>query len=321
VKTNPELTWRLQTEENATLGIFLRIRALIWLILTMSQEDKQTTLINDVPRMLLERVLVRLYDDVATINHRIQSVHTDVAYLVQTGQISSEDASFILSKVPVTTDPAITIHTLPSAALQGPNSPSPPPPSNNFVNNVPRKYSGVTTSVALQPHRPVPKPPVVNTFQVQALWDYNIDNEHADDLSFYANDVIEVDESSTEKNEDWWQGRIRGQIGLFPSSYVERIVHSLPPVPTPAPTIMKSSRPSSEVAAPTYTPYRSTHVAMNHYPSGGGPNALGLQPSQPDETMRGKYDHLKSTMANSAASGVGFGAGAALAGGLVRAIF
>jgi hypothetical protein len=103
----------------------------------------------------------------------------DVAYLVQTGQISSEDASFILSKVPVTTDPAVmTIHTLPSLqALSISNSPSPPPPSNNFVNNAPSKYSGVTTSAALQPHRPVPKIPVVNTFQVQALWDYNIDNE------------------------------------------------------------------------------------------------------------------------------------------------
>jgi hypothetical protein len=191
----------------------------------MSQEDIQTTLINDVPRMLLERVLVRLYDDVATINHRIQSVHTgklflcfslfrtmsllfvamlchkfpicpkgcgdnnitndhhvDVAYLVQTGQITDEDASFILSKVPVTTDPAITVQTLPS--LQGlliSSSPSPPPQSNTFVNNVPRKYTGVTTSVASQqPHRPVPKPPVVNvvnTFQVQALWDYNLENE------------------------------------------------------------------------------------------------------------------------------------------------
>jgi hypothetical protein len=47
----------------------------------MSQEDKQTTLINDVPRMLLERVLVRLYDDVATINQRIQSVHTGKPFL------------------------------------------------------------------------------------------------------------------------------------------------------------------------------------------------------------------------------------------------
>jgi LAS seventeen-binding protein 1/2 len=107
--------------------------------------------------------------------------------------------------------------------------------------------------------------------------------------------VIEVEENSTEKNEDWWQGKLRGQTGLFPSSYVERITHSLPPAP-PAPTIVKSSRPGSEVAAPTYTPYRSTHVAMNQYQSEGGPNALGLQPSQPEEAKRAKYDHLRSTV-------------------------
>jgi hypothetical protein len=70
-------------------------------------------------------------------------------------------------------------------------------------------------------------------------------------------------------------------------------MHALPPSP-PAPTIMKASRPSSEVSAPTYTPYRSTHAAMN--PTDGGPNALGLQPSQGDEQKKGKYDHLKRTV-------------------------
>ncbi|KAG8785889.1 hypothetical protein FRC15_000506 [Serendipita sp. 397] len=83
--------------------------------------------------------------------------------------------------------------------------------------------------------------------------------------------------------------------------------------------IMKSSRPSSEVNAPSYTPYRSTHVAMNS--QGNGPNALGLHAPQADEQRRNKYEHIKSTMGHSAARGAGFGAGAALAGGLVRAIF
>lgn len=127
--------------------------------------------------------------------------------------------------------------------------------------------------------------------------------QHPDDLAFYTGDIIDVEESSTEKNEDWWTGKVRGQSGLFPSNYVERILHSLPP-PPPAPMISKSSRPGSEVGVtPTYVPYRSTHAAMNSYPVGGGPNALGLQPSQPpqqsgsEEPKRaGKYDHLKGTV-------------------------
>lgn len=286
--------------------------------------------INDLQQTMLNRVLIRLYEDVANINTQIHQVQSDVNYLVQSGQITEEDASFILQRIPMTTDPASAV----TQALQNASiSDSPPPPDNYYAaanstpTNATSKFNG-TTSVALQPRRPVPQPPVVNTFQARALWDYNTDNEHPDDLAFYTGDIIDVEESSTEKNEDWWTGKVRGQSGLFPSNYVERILHSLPP-PPPAPMISKSSRPGSEVGVtPTYVPYRSTHAAMNSYPVGGGPNALGLQPSQPpqqsgsEEPKRaGKYDHLKGTMANSAASGVGFGAGAALAGGLVRAIF
>jgi len=248
--------------------------------------------LDDVHSILLNRVLVRLYEDVATINSQIHQVHADVGHLVHTKQITREDAQFIISTVPLATDPSATAmdHEQVEAMMQSHK----------------------------EARRPVPKPPVANTFQARALWDYNVENEHQDDLTIYQGDLITVDAASAENNADWWQGTIRGQTGLFPSTYVERIMHALPPSP-PAPTIMKASRPSSEVSAPTYTPYRSTHAAMN--PTDGGPNALGLQPSQGDEQKKGKYDHLKRTMANSAASGAGFGAGAAIGGGLVRAIF
>ncbi|KAG8825869.1 hypothetical protein FRC17_008489 [Serendipita sp. 399] len=129
--------------------------------------------------------------------------------------------------------------------------------------------------------------------------------KHPEDLSFWHGDTIEVDQESTEKNADWWMGTIRGRKGLFPSTYVERIVHAVPP--PPAPLIMKSSRPSSEVSAPTYTPYRSTHAAMNQ--QGTGANALGLHAPQADEQKRAKYEQMKSTMTHSAARGAGFGAG------------
>jgi hypothetical protein len=62
--------------------------------------------------------------------------------------------------------------------------------------------------------------------------------------------------------------------------------------------IRKSSRPPSEVGgvAPSYAPYRSTHMAMN--PPDGSRNALGLQQQAPknDEGRAGKYDHLKATV-------------------------
>lgn len=79
----------------------------------------------------------------------------------------------------MTTDPASAV----TQALQNASiSDSPPPPDNYYAaanstpTNATSKFNG-TTSVALQPRRPVPQPPVVNTFQARALWDYNTDNE------------------------------------------------------------------------------------------------------------------------------------------------
>lgn len=277
--------------------------------------------LDDVHSILLNRVLVRLYEDVATINSQIHQVNADVGHLVHTRQITREDAQFIISTVPLATDPSATTMDHAQGTLE---TLSDSPPSQPVFKPTPMKAYASNTSVTamMQSHkegrRPVPKPPVVNTFQARVLWDYNVNNEHPDDLAMYHGDLITVDAVSAEKNADWWEGTIRGQSGLFPSTYVERITHALPPSP-PAPAIVQASRPSSEVSAPTYTPYRSTHAAMN--PADGGPNALGLQAPQGDEQKKGKYDHLKRTMANSAASGAGFGAGAAIGGGLVRAIF
>jgi len=279
--------------------------------------------LDDVHSVLLNRVLVRLYEDVATINDQIHQVHADVAYLVQTRQVTSEDAVFILSKVPQATDPQAAVFNVEASLQELAISDIPPSstPTNALVKQ-PQVIPNSGPTPYIEPpetRRPVPKIPVAPTFKAQALWEYNVENEHPDDLSFHAGEIIEVDEDSTEQNEDWWYGRVRGRAGLFPRAYVERLVHAVPPPPPPM--IRKSSRPPSEVGAiaPSYVPYRSTHVAMN--PADGGPNVLGLHAPRNDEAKRAKYDHYKATMANSAASGVGFGAGAALAGGLVRAIF
>ena len=55
--------------------------------------------------------------------------------------------------------------------------------------------------------------------EVVALYDYRAQRD--DELSFAANDVINVVDRS---DVDWWQGQLHGQTGLFPSNYVAAAV-------------------------------------------------------------------------------------------------
>jgi hypothetical protein len=98
----------------------------------------------------------------------------DVAYLCNTGQITNEDARFILSKVPLATDPAAATLQAQSSLQMLSIADSPPPTSNGAINGT-KGY--LDTSAASLARRPVPKIPVANTFQARALWDYNVDNE------------------------------------------------------------------------------------------------------------------------------------------------
>ncbi|XP_028280833.1 myosin IEb [Parambassis ranga] len=63
--------------------------------------------------------------------------------------------------------------------------------------------------------RPKPKP---RTPQCRALYAY--DAQDTDELSFNADDVIEI---LTEDASGWWFGRLRGREGMFPGNYVEKI--------------------------------------------------------------------------------------------------
>ncbi|TFK66298.1 SH3-domain-containing protein [Pluteus cervinus] len=160
------------------------------------------------------------------------------------------------------------------------------------------------TRAAVAGRRVVPPPPpapVVRSpapLQARALWGYNEGGTERDDLSFAAGDIIEVVSTS---NEDWWTGRVHGREGLFPSQYVEKIEHK-------------------EKAA--YRPFGAAYQGTDTPPPvGGGLNSIGLQQDAGQEKKKGKFGNLGNTMANSAAGGVGFGAGAAIGGGLVRAIF
>jgi len=156
------------------------------------------------------------------------------------------------------------------------------------------------------PAMPHPVPTPSTSAQSRALWGYNENGQDPNDLSFAAGDIIEIVE---ETNADWWTGRLNGKQGLFPSTYVEK----LPPAA------------ASGVTAPAKQPYRPFGAAFHGMnappPPGQGANSVGLQEKEGTEAKKDKFGQYKSTLAHSAAGGVGFGAGAAIGGGLVRAIF
>lgn len=62
---------------------------------------------------------------------------------------------------------------------------------------------------------PKPKPRVP---QCRALYPY--DAQDTDELSFNANEVIDV---LREDPSGWWTGRLRNKQGLFPGNYVEKL--------------------------------------------------------------------------------------------------
>uniref|UniRef100_A0A4W4GQV4 Osteoclast-stimulating factor 1 n=1 Tax=Electrophorus electricus TaxID=8005 RepID=A0A4W4GQV4_ELEEL len=67
--------------------------------------------------------------------------------------------------------------------------------------------------------RPKPAPkPKPNMPQCKALYAY--DAQDTDELSFNADDIIEI---IAEDASGWWTGRLRGKQGLFPNNYVTKI--------------------------------------------------------------------------------------------------
>ncbi|KAJ7056560.1 SH3 domain-containing protein [Mycena amicta] len=155
-----------------------------------------------------------------------------------------------------------------------------------------------------------PTPAGPATMQGRALWAYNEDGREPNDLSFSAGDIVEI---VKEENADWWLGRHNGKEALFPSAYVEKI----------APAAGRNVPPTSKKP---YKPFMAAHHGRDVPPPMMAPaaptNSIGLQQDVAgQEQKKKKYGKYGDTMAHSAASGVGFGAGSAIGGGLVRAIF
>ncbi|KAF5367156.1 hypothetical protein D9758_004008 [Tetrapyrgos nigripes] len=163
----------------------------------------------------------------------------------------------------------------------------------------------------------VPAAATPSVLQARALWGYN-ENAAAsvdpNDLSFAAGDIIEIVE---ETNPDWWMGRVNGKEALFPSSYVEKIQ-----APPPSSGLPASAPVPATGARKPYKSFGAVHSSANAPPPpGAGVNSSGLQQDPGQDAKKSKYGKYGNTMAHSAAGGVGFGAGAAIGGGLVRAIF
>jgi hypothetical protein len=66
----------------------------------------------------------------------------------------------------------------------------------------------------------VPPKPVKKTYVV-ALFDFR--GQAKGDLSFKKDDKIEL-LTATECHDDWWTGRLRGTIGVFPANYTAKML-------------------------------------------------------------------------------------------------
>jgi len=225
----------------------------------------------------------------ALLAHVATQLQLNVAFLESQNYMSAEDAwsmRDILSRLPGCAGQSVQVTT--SVRVTSPAA-------------VPRAIPPVPARVSA-----ISPPPSQEARLVKAVWAYNEDGAEPNDLSFSAGELIEV---VSEKNHDWWLGRVRGREALFPSNHVEQV----------------DSPQADVVTTTTKKPYRPFGAALHGMDTppatGAGVNSVGLQEASGQTEKKNKYGKYGNTMAHSAAGGVGFGAGAAIGGGLVRAIF
>ncbi|KAH6880295.1 SH3 domain-containing protein [Coprinopsis sp. MPI-PUGE-AT-0042] len=229
----------------------------------------------------------------ALVNHLLSQIEQNVNFLASQNHISQDDAAAILARLPAD-----------GSRASNPSS----------ISQLSNKFSNMMGSVRGAPPaapRAVPTPPAAKIQQARALWGYNEDGSDPNDLIFSAGDIIDIVE---ETNADWWKGRFNGREGLVPANYMEKLAVPMPSVSPP-------------VGTKPYKPFRSAYHGVDTPPAAPAPvqapptNSLGLQ-EHPDNEKKAKgFGKYKDTLAHSAVGGAGFGAGAAIGGGLVRAIF
>ncbi|NWX84946.1 MYO1E protein, partial [Nothoprocta pentlandii] len=113
--------------------------------------------------------------------------------------------------------------SLPRPLSGGPGRISEQPHSLDFLKVPDQGAAGVRRQTTNRPPpaggRPKPQPkPKPQVPQCRALYAY--DAQDTDELSFNANDVIDI---IKEDPSGWWTGRLRGKQGLFPNNYVTKI--------------------------------------------------------------------------------------------------
>ncbi|XP_023568426.1 unconventional myosin-Ie [Octodon degus] len=112
---------------------------------------------------------------------------------------------------------------LPRQQSTGTDRVSQTPESLDFLRVPDQGAAGVRRQTTSRPPpaggRPKPQPkPKPQVPQCKALYAY--DAQDTDELSFNANDVIDI---VKEDPSGWWTGRLRGKQGLFPNNYVAKI--------------------------------------------------------------------------------------------------
>ncbi|KIJ11985.1 hypothetical protein PAXINDRAFT_83550 [Paxillus involutus ATCC 200175] len=224
----------------------------------------------------------------ALLGHIANQMQLNVAFLESQSYISPQDAATmkeIIGRLPVQTQAVVTTTTQ--------------------VRTVPATGSGAR-AIPPSPAPVTAAPTQAVTVYARAIWGYNEDGAEPNDLSFSTGEMIEI---VSEKNADWWLGKVSGKEGLFPSNHVEKVQSA-----SPATTTIMATRP--------YRPFGAAlHGTDTPPPTGAGVNSIGLQQTSGQAEKKSKYSAFGNTMAHSAAGGAGFGAGAAIGGGLVRAIF
>ncbi|KAK0433224.1 uncharacterized protein EV420DRAFT_1654854 [Desarmillaria tabescens] len=228
------------------------------------------------------------------LTHIASQTASNIDFLVANGYVTQTEAAGLQRKL---------------SSLQSTSTPAPV------------RSSAVGSSSIPPPPPAAPAPTVIQVI----LWAYNLDASDPDDLSFAAGDIITIVE---ETNADWWLGEHNGCRALFPANYVEKITapapaaRTLPPVYIP-PTGSRSVPPApATTQKKEYKPFMAAHSGSNvPPPPRAGTNSVGLQQDPGQEGKKSKFGKYGNTMAHSAAVGVGFGAGAAIGDGLVRAIF
>ncbi|KAH7912784.1 hypothetical protein BJ138DRAFT_1099966 [Hygrophoropsis aurantiaca] len=254
----------------------------------------------------------------ALFAHIIAQTRENIQLLLTHRQISEADGRDILSRLPVGGRNSIEALTQNTQRLT--MSPAPSTGGRSVSSTIPR--------------------PV----EARALWDWS--SEDPNDVSFRAGDTIEI---ISETNEDWWTGRYKGKQGLFPSNYVEKIKrapsplsfpdfprapspygsqygdrHYPPPGPHPPHYQPVPGPPQPQYQPPSGPPggYQGPPQSNAYNPYiGSGPNNTSTQPYTQQPPKKSKFGGLGNTMAQSAAGGVGFGAGSAVGSGIINSIF